>query len=158
VCFLHAPSIPLQLLKHLTTQRPPNAERGEFYVHAEAFAALVSIEIVPIDVSGSVGVALCVWRRLWWRIWLRGWPCTASNSRHTPAAHRFHVCQTCVAALCCCRAGCGADDVCAGQAPAEAVRRHHHDGKVGGAGGALGEQLRGSWKEAVQYIWPSSPS
>ncbi|EFN58996.1 hypothetical protein CHLNCDRAFT_137639 [Chlorella variabilis] len=37
------------LLTHLTKPRPVNANRGEYYVHAEAFAALVSIEIVPID-------------------------------------------------------------------------------------------------------------
>ncbi|PSC75543.1 guanine nucleotide-binding beta subunit [Micractinium conductrix] len=39
------------LLKHLTVVRPLNANRGEYYVHAEAFAALVSIEIVPIEGS-----------------------------------------------------------------------------------------------------------
>ncbi|KAI3433851.1 hypothetical protein D9Q98_003654 [Chlorella vulgaris] len=37
------------LVKHLTTARPLNANRGEYYVHAEAFAALVSIEIVPME-------------------------------------------------------------------------------------------------------------
>ncbi|KAL4437101.1 hypothetical protein ABPG75_004240 [Micractinium tetrahymenae] len=37
------------LLKHLTILRPINANRSEYYVHAEAFAALVSIEIVPIE-------------------------------------------------------------------------------------------------------------
>lgn len=37
------------LLKHLTILRPVNANRSEYYVHAEAFAALVSIEIVPIE-------------------------------------------------------------------------------------------------------------
>ena len=40
----------LQLLKHLTVQRPVNANRSDYYVHAEAFAALVAIEIVPPEV------------------------------------------------------------------------------------------------------------
>ena len=41
----------LQLLKHLAVVRPNNANRSEYYIHAEVFAALVSIEIVPVDVS-----------------------------------------------------------------------------------------------------------
>ena len=47
------PSAP-QLLKHLAVVRPNNANRSEYYIHAEVFAALVSIEIVPVDVSRAL--------------------------------------------------------------------------------------------------------
>eukprot|EP00887_Chlorella_sp_A99_P005312 scaffold1.g5312.t1 len=37
------------ILKHLTIKRPPSQDRSDYYVHAEAFAALVSIELVGIE-------------------------------------------------------------------------------------------------------------
>ena len=58
-CPAPAPRLPAcsQLLKHLTVQRPVNANRSDYYVHAEAFAALVAIEIVPPEVRCGAGVA-----------------------------------------------------------------------------------------------------
>lgn len=40
-----------QLLKHLTAKRAVSVDRAEFYVHAEAFAALVALEIVAMQVG-----------------------------------------------------------------------------------------------------------
>lgn len=46
------------ILKHLTIKRPPSQDRSEYYVHAEAFAALVSIELVAIQ--GALQVLVLV--------------------------------------------------------------------------------------------------
>jgi hypothetical protein len=39
------------LLRHLNQLRGPDAPRGEFYLHAEVFAAMVSIGVVPLKVG-----------------------------------------------------------------------------------------------------------
>ena len=45
----------VQVLKHLTVKRAVNVDRAEFYVQAEAFAAMVSLGIVAME----VGRGLC---------------------------------------------------------------------------------------------------
>jgi hypothetical protein len=48
---MHASS-DVQVLKHLTAKRPVSVDRAEFYVSAEAFASMVALEIVAIEVRG----------------------------------------------------------------------------------------------------------
>jgi hypothetical protein len=43
------------LLRHLNQLRGPDAPRGEFYLHAEVFAAMVSIGVVPLKVKRELG-------------------------------------------------------------------------------------------------------
>ncbi|CAI5458179.1 unnamed protein product [Closterium sp. Yama58-4] len=49
------------ILKFLTIKRPPDASRAEFFVHAEAFAALVHLEFVSIQ--GAVTTILTLLRK-----------------------------------------------------------------------------------------------
>ncbi|CAI5485269.1 unnamed protein product [Closterium sp. Naga37s-1] len=50
-----------KILKFLTIKRPPDASRAEFFVHAEAFAALVHLEFVSIQ--GAVTTILTLLRK-----------------------------------------------------------------------------------------------
>lgn len=52
----------LQVLKHLTLKRPVEASRMDFFAHAEAFAALVSLEFVSI--SGKPACSSCLFLAL----------------------------------------------------------------------------------------------
>ncbi|CAI7855653.1 unnamed protein product [Closterium sp. NIES-54] len=64
LCFLNPlPGLPLklQILKFLTIKRQPEASRAEFFVHAEAFAALVHLEFVSIQ--GAVTTILMLLRK-----------------------------------------------------------------------------------------------
>jgi hypothetical protein len=47
-----------KVLKQLTTKRPVEANRMEFFAHAEAFAALVKMEFVSI--SGKPACSSCL--------------------------------------------------------------------------------------------------
>jgi hypothetical protein len=51
-----------KVLKHLTLKRPVEASRMDFFAHAEAFAALVSLEFVSI--SGKPACSSCLFLAL----------------------------------------------------------------------------------------------
>ena len=46
------------LLKQLATKRPPGVPRTEFFLHAEAFAAMASVDIVPLEGAVTTVVKL----------------------------------------------------------------------------------------------------